>query len=305
LDVAQLERLGTLLAQRGDWREARRWLEVADKRAPADASAGRLLLLETLIEGNELDRIYERTQAWMMAWRSTFLAGKVILRLSQAGLPELAHRVALKHLDLEPDDTFDIVGLLAGRGYADFARDILVEWAGRAATPTAQQLREFVQDSAWLGDFGGPFTKLLQAVHDGSDAAAQAQLAEELVNSFGEPALVAIRPLLTNKALLTQPLFAAKLSLFEGNREMARWFLDQIDPAHLSPELLSDWLALLHQVHPEAEAFARLAMLWTEGRLPPELLPHLADEAVKSGQAGMHDLIWNAMRQSAAADRIR
>ena len=82
---------------------------------------------------------------------------------------------------------------------------------------------------------------------------------------------------------------------------MARWFLDQIDPAQLSPERLSEWLLLLHQVQPEAEAFGRLSMLWSEGRLPAELLPHLADEAAKFDQIAMHDLIWDAIRQSAAA----
>src|SRR5436190_11685565 len=59
LDIPQLERLGAILAQRGRWLEAQRWLEVADKKAPPDASAGRLLLLETLIRGNDLDRISE------------------------------------------------------------------------------------------------------------------------------------------------------------------------------------------------------------------------------------------------------
>jgi len=301
LEVHQLERLGAILAQRGNWREAQRWLEVADKKAPADASFGRLLLLETLIQGGEQDRIRERTQAWLVAWRSSFLAGKLIVRLSQAGQSDLAYGLALKQMDLRPDDTFDLVGLLAVKGYPDLAREVLVAWAERATRPSGEQLHEFVQGSAWLGDFGGPFTKLLQAVGGDSDAAGQGRLAEELAGSFGTPALAAIRPLLSNEALMTQPLFAAKLSLSEGNREMARWFLDQIDPAQLSPERLSEWLLLLHQVQPEAEAFGRLSMLWSEGRLPAELLPHLADEAAKFDQIAMHDLIWDAIRQSAAA----
>jgi tetratricopeptide (TPR) repeat protein len=305
LDVPQLERLGAILAQRGHWGDARRWLEVADRKAPAEASAGRLLLFEALIHDNELDRIYERANAWMEQWRSAFLAGKLILRLSQAGLPEPAYRVAFRYMEIKPDDTFDIVGLLADKGDPDLARDMLVRWAERTTKPTGEQLRAFVQGSAWLGDFNGPFTKLSQIVRSGSDAAAQGQLAEELAVSFGKPALVAIRPLLSDEALLTQPLFAAELSMFEGNREMARWFLDRIDPAHLSPEQMSKWVALLHQVQPEADAFGRLAMLWAEGRLPAEMLPDLADEAAKFDQIGMHDAIWNGIRQSAAAVATR
>jgi len=305
LDSLQLERLGAILAQRGDWPEAQRWLELADRKAPPGASAGRLLLLEALLRSNEIDRISERTQAWMMAWRSTYLAGRLILRLRQAGLSELAYGLALKHMDLKPDDTFDMIGLLAGKGYLDLARHILVAWAERTTQLTGAQLHVFVQGSAWLGDFSGPLTMLLQAVGDGSDAAAQGRLAEELANGFGRPALAAIRPLLSNEALLTQPLFAAEVSLIEGNRELARWYLDQIDPRQLSSERLSDWLGLLHQVQPEAAALDRLTELWNEGRLPAELLPQLADEAFKFGQIGMHDLIWDAMRQSASAGPTR
>jgi hypothetical protein len=63
-------------------------------------------------------------------------------------------------------------------------------------------------------------------------------LAEELVKAFGVQALAAIRPLLSNEALLTRPLFAAEISLSEGNREMARWYLNRIDPGQLPPERL-------------------------------------------------------------------
>jgi len=217
----------------------------------------------------------------------------------------LAYTLALKHMELKPDDTFDIIGLLAGKGQPDLARNLLVAWSERTTEPTGAQLHAFVQGSAWLGDFSGPLSKLLRAAADGSDPAAQGRLAEELASGFGTPALVAIRPLLSNEVLLTQPLFAAELSLFEGNREMARRYLYQIDPTQLSSERLSNWLALLQKVQPEAATFDQLTTLWNEGRLPPELLPHLADEAVKFGQIGMHRLIWNAIRQSAGADANR
>jgi hypothetical protein len=109
--------------------------------------------------------------------------------------------------------------------------------------------------------------------------------------------LAPIRPLLSNEVLLTQPLFAAELSLFEGNREMARWYLNRVKPARLSPERSASWLALLHRLETDAEVFKRLAALWNDGRLPAELVPDFADQAAKMGQAGMHDLIWRSARQ--------
>ena len=297
LEPPQLERLGAILGERGNWREARQSLELADQKAPPDASAGRLLLLEVLIQSNEVDRVYERAQAWMMAWRSPFLSGKLILRMAQSGLTVPASRLALKYTDMMPDDTFEVVGLLARKGHQDLAHQMLVRWADRTTKPTGRQLRAFVQASALVGDVSGPLVKLVQLVHSGSDPATQGRMAEELANTFGKPALVAIRPLLSNEVLLTRPLFAAELSLFEGNREMARWFLSQIEPAQLSPEGSAGWLALLHRVETDADVFKRLAVLWNDGRLPAELVPHFADEAVKLGQVRMHDLIWDSVRQ--------
>jgi tetratricopeptide (TPR) repeat protein len=297
LEDAQLERLGALLAERGQWRAARDALELADRKAPPNASAGRLLLLEVLIESNEADEVYQRAQAWMMAWRSPFLCGKLILRMANSGLSGPASRLALDCTDMMPDDAFDIVGLLAQKGHQDIARQMLSRWAERTSKPTERQIRAFVQVSALVGDVSGPLVKLVQLVRSGADPAMQGRMAEELANAFGQPALVAIRPLLSNKVLLARPLFAAELSLFEGNGELARWFLNGIEPVQLSAEQLADWLALLHRVETDADVFKRLAVLWDQGRLPAELAPYLADEAAKMGQVRTHDLIWNSVRR--------
>lgn len=297
LDVPQLERLGAFLAERGNWREARQWLELADQKASPGASSGRLLLLEVLIQSNEVDRIYERAEAWMTAWRSPFLSGKVILRVAQSGLTVPASRLALKYTDMMPDDTFEMVGLLARKGYQDLAHQMLVRWADRTTEPGGRQLHAFVQTSALVGDVSAPFGKLVQLAQSGSDPATQGRMAEELANAFGKPALAAIRPLLSNEVLLARPLFAAELSLFEGNREMARWFLNRVEPEQLPSERMADWLALMHNVETDADVFKRLAVLWNDGRLPTELVPRFADEALKMGQVRMHDLVWNSIRQ--------
>jgi hypothetical protein len=297
LEDAQLERLGALLAERGQWRAARDALELADRKAPPNASTGRLLLLEVLIESNDVDAVYERAHAWMTAWRSPFLCGKLILRIAHSGLTGPVSRLALDCTDMMPDDTFDLVGLVAYKGYQDLAHQMLARWADRTGNPTERQIRAFVQASAAIGDVSGPLVKLVQLARSGADPATQGRMAEELANAFGQSALIAIRPLLSNKVLLSRPLFAAGLSLSEGNGEMARWFLNRIEPSELSAEQLADWLALLHRVEPDAAVFRRLAGLWNQGRLPAQLVPHFADEAIKTGQLGAHDLIWNSVRQ--------
>jgi tetratricopeptide (TPR) repeat protein len=297
LGAPQLERLGAILADRGNWREARNWLELADQKAPPDASAGRLLLLEVLIQNNEVDRVDERAQVWMKAWRSPFLCGKLILRLAQSGFSASASGLAVKYADLMPDETFEMVGLLVAQGRQDIAHQMLVRWADRETKSTGPQLRAFVHASALVGDVRGPLVKLAQLVRSDPVSEALGELIEELANTFGKPALAAIRPLLSDEVLRKQPLFAAELSLFEGNREMARWFLNGIEPAELSPERSINWLALLHRVETDADVVKRLTVLWNDGRLPPELVPDFANEAVKLGQMRTHDLIWSSARQ--------
>jgi hypothetical protein len=190
-----------------------------------------------------------------------------------------------------------MAGLLARKGRQELAHQMLAQWADRTISPTSEQLRAFVHASVLVGDAQVPLLKLAQLMRSGADPATQAKLAEELANAFGKAALVSIRPLLSNEALLTRPLFAAELSLFEGNREMARWFLNQAEPARLSPAQRMTWLALLRRVETDADVFERLAALWNDGRLPAELLPLFADEALKLGQVRMHGLIWNSIRQ--------
>jgi tetratricopeptide (TPR) repeat protein len=297
LEVSQLERLGALLAERGDWREARRWLELADESAPADASTGRLLLLEVLIQLNDVDQIDERAQAWMAAWRSPFLSGKIILRVAYSGQTVAASKLALEYTDMMPDDALGMVGFLVGKGRQDLVRLMLVRWAGRTNKITGPELHAFVQAAAVVGDAGAPLSKLVRLARSGSDAATEGQLAEEVVNAFGSPALAAIKPLLTNEVLLTRPLFAAELSESDGNREMARWYLNRVDPAQLPPERLTAWMALAHRVEMDAEVFRQLAMLSNDKRLSADAAPLLADEAAKLGQGATHDLIWNSLRR--------
>jgi Flp pilus assembly protein TadD len=296
LDESQLERLGAILAERGNWREAREWLELADRRAPAEVSAGRFLLLELLIQAKENERATERARAWMKSWRSPFLCGKLILRLARSGLDAGASKLALDYVELMPDGAPEMIHYLASKGRQDLAHRMLLHWGDRMSKPGGRQLRAFVQASALVGDVGAPLTKMAQLVRSGSDLAAQGELAEELANAFGKPALAAIRPFLSNEALLTRPLFAAELSLLEGSSEMARWFLIRVEPSLLSAERSADWLAMLHRLENDAEVVTRLTTLWSEGRLPPELLPQFADEAVKQGRVRIHDRIWNSVR---------
>ena len=172
---------------------------------------------------------------------------------------------------------------------------MLARWADLATAADETQLRTFVEEAAEAGDPDVALGKFLELARSGADVSMEGQLAEQLVDVFGMPALAAIRPFLSSEVLIRRPLFAAELSLSEGNRELGRWYLNRTDLSRLAPEKLTTWLALEHQVEMDADAVRRLAALWIAGRLPKALAPRLADEAAKLGQPAMHDLIWSSL----------
>jgi tetratricopeptide (TPR) repeat protein len=297
LPTDQLERLGALLLAEGNWREARQWLAIEERKSPLESSTGRLLLLEALIQNDEADQAYRYAERWMTAWRNPFLSGKLMLRMARAGLDGPASELALKWEGLMPDTTFEMAGLFVSQGHGELARIMLARWADQTENPTEEQLRAFVSTSAMLDTAPLVIAKFLQLVRDSTEPARLAQLADDMANAFGAPALSAIRPLLSSDILLTRPLFAARLSLSEGNYEMARWFLDRCDPNELTPEERPKWFALLQRVDTQADAVDRLLSLWEAGRLPADLAPQLADQALAVGRIGAHDAIWRSLER--------
>ncbi len=268
LDAAQLERLGALLAYRGDSTAARRWLELADREAKPDSSAGRFLLVEVMILNNAVEQIEDRARGWMVGWRSPFLAAKLISRIARSGHAGVASRLALAYVDAAPNAALQIVGAIAAAGRPDLARRMLVRWAASTNGATGDDLHVFVQESALLGSVDVALEKFLRQARSGGDAATMGRLAEDLVNSFGNPALVAIRPLLSTEALLSRPLFAAELSLWDGDRDLASRRLTRIDPKRLPPEERTVWRALAQCMDMDPDAFGRLLTAWG-GEHPP------------------------------------
>jgi hypothetical protein len=122
-------------------------------------------------------------------------------------------------------------------------------------------------------------------------------MAEELAHAFGSAALAPLRPLLSTEVLQTRPLFAADLAIFEGNPQLASWFLDQVDLSQLEPRERPLWLTLLRNIESRSAVFERLTRLWAEKRLPPELLRAFADEAQQFGRPNLYAAIWQSVAQ--------
>lgn len=292
---AHFERLGAVLAERGDWAAAQRWLHKADQSAPSHESSGRLLLFDVLLEMGRSADAFQRARIWIPEWRSAYLSAKLILRIAQAGFGEQASALARLCSDAMPRATFDIAGVLTKRGHGTISQHMLAHWAHSQFNPSGDQLRSYVHASIQAGDARGPFLKLGHLVRGGAEPVMQARLAEELAHAYGFAAIAPLRSLLSTSALLSRPLFAAELAVFEGNLHLARWFVTTVNPTELSPEERHAWLMLLRKVETRRAVFERLARLWTDKRLPPEFFRILMDEARQMGQTQFHDAVWASM----------
>ncbi len=248
LSLGQLERLGALLAEQGDWTGSRRWLEQANRQAPASASAGRLLLTEVLIRTRGFDEIDKFGPTWMAGWRNAFLSGQLLLSVAEAGGDDAASPLAQAFVDATPNDALPVLGLLADKGRRRLARRMLIRWAHDASDFTGPDMRAFAQRAAQLGGAEVGLEKFLQFSRMPSDPDKGARPAEELVHAFGDAALSAVRPQLSNAMLRARPLFAADLSLREGDPDRARLYLARLDPRTIAredlPQLRALWLRL-------------------------------------------------------------
>lgn len=297
IGLRELERLGALLAADNRWSEARHWLEVWDKKAGPEAISTRFLLLHVLMRSGNASEALRRARIWSNTWHEPGLSVRLIVALANFGFQDEAGELARSCLESFPTRAFDVIGELTREGYLNLSRELLFQWSVRSVEPTVQDLRVFVYASKQAGDAQGPFKKLVRMAREGAAPEAQGRLAEEISSAFGKSALVSVAPLLSEEVLSKTPLFAAELSMLRGNRELARWFLNRTDLDQLSAERARAWLAMLQEVEMPGAVFMRLTELWKDKRLPVELMPTLAEEALKFGQTKMHRLILTKLRQ--------
>jgi len=245
LEYGSLERLGALLAERGDWAAAERWLRVAVQNAPSQESSSRLRLFDVLIEQGRTAEAIRQARIWITEWRSPYLSGKLLLKMAQAGLSNKAAVLARLCVDVMPNAAFEIAAVLTAKGHMSISQQMLAQWSDRDETPTGDQLRHYVYASVQAGDVQGPFRKLVRLAGRGAEPATQARLAEELAYAYGYAALAPLRTLLSTRVLLARPLFAAELAIFDGNPHLARWFITRVNPAELAPAERPVWLGLV------------------------------------------------------------
>ena len=291
LKLPHYERLGALLSARGDWQGAVPWLRLVDQHAPAIESSARLRLLHVLLESGRLDEARRRAEVWLSKWRNPYLAGKLIIRLAQT---DASAAVALAQICVQrmPEATFQIAAVLTESSQAPVARELLARWADRTDEPSAEAARGYVHASLAAAERRKPLQKLLQLVQAGARPEIQAAFAEEIAYAYGPEMLTQLLALLPRKALDVRPLLAAQMARVGGNRQLAEWYFDRVDPSRLASHQQEIWLSLLSALKPAPIAIERLIELRESGRMPPELVDLLGEEARGAAIPELGNAVW-------------
>lgn len=296
LTQAQYERLGRLLSARGEWAEAARWLRIVDRLAPPGESGGRLALLHVLIESGEIPEAIRRAEVWLAAWRSPHLSAQVLLRLAQIGSADSVV-LARRWVEIMPETTFQIAGVLTQALQAGMSREMLAAWVERAVAPSAGEVRDYIHASLAAGETRKPLQTLLYLVHKRAPVEIQARFAEEIAYAYGAASLGAVLPMVSSALVNARPLLAAELAFASGNPRLASLYLDRVDPTRLADERLQKWLAVMREVEPPRAVVERLVSLWERKELPQPLLGVVAREAAIAGYADLHNAIWASARR--------
>jgi tetratricopeptide (TPR) repeat protein len=279
LRLADYERLGALLSVRGDWEGAARWLRLVDRRAPDTESGARLRLLHVLLQDGRKGEAQRLSEVWLTRWRNPYLAGRLIIRLAQAGAEPNAVALARICAERMPEATFQVAGVLTSSAHAPIARELLARWVDLASRPSAADARSYVHASLMAGERRRPLEKLLQLVRGGAPPEVQAGFAEELAYGYGPEILAQLVPVLPPDALGARPLLAAQIARLGGDRQVAEWYLDRVDPSRLAAHQQRVWIELLRALKPAPLVLKRLLELRESRRLPAELAGLLADGA--------------------------
>lgn len=296
LRLEHYERLGGLLAARGDWQSAARWLRHVDRHAQAEESQSRLKLLHVLLQSGQSAEALERAQAWLVSWRNSYLAGRLILTLAQQGGDAVALPLAQRLADAMPDAVIEVAGVLTQDGQAGLSREMLSRWIDRTPAPTATEARDYVHAALTAGEFRKPLQKLMSLMRAGTQPEVVAAFVEEIAHAYGPHTLAHLMPYLPRQALHMRPLLAADLALAAGNPTLTRWYLDRVDFKRLSDLQQDRWLELIRQIEPSSSVLERLLPLWDKQILPRRFAAAIAAEARAAGRPAVHDAVWASLR---------
>lgn len=304
LGVSDLERAGALLAAKRDYPHALSALVAAETLSPPDAEPGRLLLAGTLLQSGRFGEAKSLAKRWIASW-STLAPSLTLCGLfADAGQSETVIEIVT---DLRTKRSKEPVeqhaaSRLARDGHRGLARRVLELWVERldgVAVVADAELRRFVE-VAVASDAMDIGLLWLERLIGRREEARAAALAEQIGTSFGMVSLSGIASLHSSHVLEVNPIFGAELSLFNGNPELARRILSNVDLSRLSRDHKMLWLSAMKRVAPETAIYSRMDRDWRSGTLPVELHAPFAELASRLGRVEVHTAVWRGLAKVAA-----
>ncbi len=292
LRVGDLERLGHLLAQQGEYENALPVLQRYDSRSPMELESGRLLLVDILLDLKQENEALRHAVGWINSTRQEWRAINLIRRFAAKRSTSGTRRLASVIVEMFPHTTFGLATALADMGQHVIAQGIIDRWLAKKADRTVKEFGDYVWAMRTLGADAAPIALFAKWAQQSAPPERLMNLAKGIYSGYGYNGLAPIRAYLTPKLLAEQPLFAAEIMLLEGQPHLAHPYLARANPAAMTKTERDLWISLLAAANNTDAAFRLLADLQNQRRLPGDLLPAFGMIASAVGQPHAHDLAY-------------
>ncbi|HEY8161192.1 MAG: tetratricopeptide repeat protein [Methylocystis sp.] len=246
LEISHLQRLGELLAAAGDFDRAIETLSRVDENLAEDQERGRILLFDLLVSTGRADEAVTRAQRWLGAWRRPWVGMRLAQRFTHKSNDRQLDSLVLCAARANPEMKVPIARMLVANHRIAVAGRLLAidEIKAKVATsesPTDADVSALVEAAEVMGDPRPVWAAFVATSKKRTAAKAQVALAESLVERFGVATVAVLERSLSAEALAHRPLFAARLALYDNNRQLARRILDKVDSRRLSDDERRSW----------------------------------------------------------------
>jgi tetratricopeptide (TPR) repeat protein len=285
-----LQRLGTLAANRGDLDTAITALESFDHRGDPADKPPRMLLFQLLIDRARYGEALESALRWSAAWKSETSAIEFAVGFARAGQPNLVRDFVAEAAASIRDFELSAANALTRWGHVAIAQGLLRTWITKPVVRTPKQVTFYIATASQAGNAARPFSVLCMLAQIPGHEMQAAMLAEGLADTYGAQSLTALRSLLSPRILSRRPIFAAQLSLAEGNATLARHYLRLADLRRASPDERRRWLAVAPQVDADGAYYA-LVLAWARANLQADFRLTLIKMAQSRGDWQVHNAV--------------
>lgn len=288
LQPLDLERLGYMLARRGDTTRAIDALEIANRHGDGLGLSGREMLAGLLLDAGPAREALRHAVAWMGSSGDVNQLERLAVRFARTAGPEETVTLAFSNPSWADEAPYRITSRLVFHGLTSHATAVATRWSESLAAATPAVIGNFVSAVVQLQRPDLAVAALTRLAMKPTDRALPPSpvveiLADEIARQFGRRTLAGVSGSFAPHQLVPYPRLAARLYLADGNRMLAMQHLLQVDVAALPETLRSGWIDMLVELAGTRGAYARLSLMSGERKWPAPLFRSLASRIETPG----------------------